>query len=147
MKKGVDKTKNLLYNINVNKNKSKERNEVCIMENKMTYVMALDNALVLVTDVATREKLEALKVQLQKKSKSGSSKPTKRQVENAEVLQPAVLQFLATVEKATATQVAQGVNVPFEVTTSRATSALKALEKSDKVVNSVEKRVSYYALV
>ena len=147
MKKGVDKTKNLLYNINVNKNKSKERNEVCIMENKMTYVIALDNALALVTDEETREKLKALKVQLQKKSKSGSSKPTKRQVENAEVLQPAVLQFLATVEKATATQVAQGVNVPFEVTTSRATSALKALEKSDKVVNSVEKRVSYYALV
>ena len=117
------------------------------MENKMTYVMALDNALALVTDEATREKLNALTVQLQKKSKSGSSKPTKRQVENAEVLQPAVLQFLATVEKATATQVAQGVNVPFEVTTSRATSALKALEKSDKVVNSVEKRVSYYALV
>ena len=117
------------------------------MENKMTYVMALDNALALVTDEETREKLKALKVQLQKKSKSGSSKPTKRQVENAKVLQPAVLQFLATVEKATATQVAQGVNVPFEVTTSRATSALKALEKSDKVVNSVEKRVSYYALV
>ena len=117
------------------------------MENKMTYVMALDNALALVTDEETCEKLKALKVQLQKKSKSGSSKPTKRQVENAEVLQPAVLQFLATVEKATATQVAQGVNVPFEVTTSRATSALKALEKSDKVVNSVEKRVSYYALV
>ena len=146
MKKGVDKTKNLLYNINVNKNKSKERNEVCIMENKMTYVMALDNAMHGVLNRETVEKLGALKIQLAKKSKSGSSKPTKRQVENAEVLQPAVLTYLATVDKATATMVAQNVEVPFEVTTSRATSALKALEKSDKVVNSVEKRISYYAL-
>ena len=113
---------------------------------KMTYTMAIDNAMNGVLDRETCEKLNALKVQLAKKSKSGSSKPTKRQVENAEVLQPAVLSYLATVDKATATMVAQNVEVPFEVTTSRATSALKALEKSDKVVNSVEKRVSYYAL-
>ena len=113
---------------------------------KMTYAMALDNALNGVLDNETVEKLNALKVQLAKKSKSGSSKPTKRQVENAEVLQPAVLAYLATVDKATATMVAQNVGVPFEVTTSRATSALKTLEKADKVVNSIEKRVSYYAL-
>ena len=116
------------------------------MENKMTYVMALDNAMHGTLDRETVEKLGALKIQLAKKSKSGSSKPSKRQIENAEVLQPAVLTYLATVEKATATMVAQNVEVPFEVTTSRATSALKALEKSDKVVDSLEKRVSYYAL-
>ena len=117
------------------------------MENKMTYVMALDNALALVTDEATREKLEALKVQLAKKNKSGSSKPTKRQTENAEVLQPAVLQFLATVDTATATEVAKGVQVSFEVTTSRATSALVALKKSGKVVNTKTSKGSFYSLV
>ena len=114
---------------------------------KMTYVMAIDNAMNGILDKETVEKLNALKIQLAKKSKSGSSKPTKRQVENAEVLQPAILDYLATVDKATATMVAQNVEVPFEVTTSRATSALKALKECGKVINSIEKRVSYYALV
>ena len=120
------------------------------MENKnvkFTYTMAIDNALNGVLDTETVEKLNALKIQLAKKNKSGSSKPTKRQTENAEVLQPAVLEFLATVETATATEVAKGVKVSFEVTTSRATSALVALKKSGKVVNTKTSKGSFYSLV
>lgn len=116
------------------------------MEKKMTYVMALDVAIDTVADEEVREKLITLRLQQMKKNKSGASKPTKRQTENAEVLQPAVLEFLKGVDKATATMVAQGVTVDFEVTTSRATSALKALREKGKVTNFVEKRVSYYTL-
>ena len=39
---------------------------------KMTYAMALDNAMNGVLDSETIEKLNALKIQLAKKSKSGS---------------------------------------------------------------------------
>lgn len=112
---------------------------------KMTYVKALDVAIDTVEDGEVREKLISLRLQQMKKN-SSSKKPTKRQVENADVLQPAVLEFLATVDKATATTVANGVTVDFEVTTSRATSALKALREKGKVANFVEKRVSYYTL-
>ena len=120
------------------------------MENKnvkFTYTMAIDNALNGVLDTETVEKLNALKIQLAKKNKSGSSKPTKRQTENAEVLQPAVLEFLASVDTATATEVAKGVKVSFEVSTSRATSALVALKKCGKVVNTKTSKGSFYSLV
>ena len=49
---------------------------------KMTYVTAIDNALAVVTDEETRERLEALKASLAKRNASKSSTPTKRQKEN-----------------------------------------------------------------
>lgn len=41
---------------------------------KMTYVTALDNALAVVTDEATRERLEALKASIQKRNASKADK-------------------------------------------------------------------------
>ena len=83
---------------------------------------------------------------LEKKKSYKSSKPSKRQEENEKVLVPAIKAFLATVDKATASQIANGVAVDFEVTAPRVTAQLTKLKKAGKVVNTKEKGVSYYSI-
>ena len=83
---------------------------------------------------------------LEKKKSYKSSKPSKRQEENEKVLVPAIKAFLATVDKATASQIANGVAVDFEVTAPRVTAQLTKLKKAGEVVNTREKGVSYYSI-
>ena len=83
---------------------------------------------------------------LEKKKSYKSSKPSKRQEENEKVLVPAIKAFLATVDKATASQIANGVAVDFEVTAPRVTAQLTKLKKAGEVVNTREKGVSYYSM-
>ena len=83
---------------------------------------------------------------LEKKKSYKSSKPSKRQEENEKILVPAIKVFLATVEKATASQIANGVAVDFEVTAPRVTAQLTKLKKAGEVVNTREKGVSYYSI-
>ena len=83
---------------------------------------------------------------LEKKKSYKSSKPSKRQEENEKVLVPAIKAFLATVNKATASQIANGVAVDFEVTAPRVTAQLTKLKKAGEVVNTREKGVSYYSM-
>lgn len=83
---------------------------------------------------------------LAKKKSYKSSKPSKRQEENEKILVPAIKAFLATVDKATASQIANGVAVDFEVTAPRVTAQLTKLKKADEVVNTKEKGVSYYSI-
>ena len=83
---------------------------------------------------------------LEKKKSYKSSKPSKRQEENEKILVPAIKAFLATVEKATASQIANGVAVDFEVTAPRVTAQLTKLKKAGEVVNTREKGVSYYSI-
>ena len=83
---------------------------------------------------------------LEKKKSYKSSKPSKRQEENEKVLVPAIKAFLATVDKATASQIANGVAVNFEVTAPRVTAQLTKLKKVGEVVNTKEKGVSYYSM-
>ena len=83
---------------------------------------------------------------LEKKKSYKSSKPSKRQEENEKVLVPAIKVFLATVDKATASQIANGVAVDFEVTAPRVTAQLTKLKKAGEVVNTREKGVSYYSI-
>ena len=83
---------------------------------------------------------------LEKKKSYKSSKPSKRQEENEKVLVPAIKAFLATVDKATASQIANGVAVDFEVTAPRVTAQLTKLKKAGEVVNTKEKGVSYYSI-
>jgi hypothetical protein len=116
------------------------------MKNEMTYAKALEVAINEVTDEAVVERLTALRTSIVNKSGKTSKKVLERRKDNTEILQPAILEFLGTTERATATQIANGVAVPFEVTTSRATSALCELKASGKVTNIKEKRVSYYSL-
>ena len=83
---------------------------------------------------------------LEKKKSYKSSKPSKRQEENEKILVPAIKAFLATVDKATASQIANGVAVDFEVTAPRVTAQLTKLKKTGEVVNTKEKGVSYYSM-
>ena len=83
---------------------------------------------------------------LEKKKSYKSNKPSKRQEENEKVLVPAIKAFLATVDKATASQIANGVAVDFEVTAPRVTAQLTKLKKTGEVVNTKEKGVSYYSM-
>ena len=83
---------------------------------------------------------------LEKKKSYKSNKPSKRQEENEKVLVPAIKAFLATVDKATASQIANGVAVDFEVTAPRVTAQLTKLKKAGEVVNTKEKGVSYYSM-
>ena len=83
---------------------------------------------------------------LEKKKSYKANKPSKRQEENEKVLVPAIKAFLATVDKATASQIANGVAVDFEVTAPRVTAQLTKLKKAGEVVNTREKGVSYYSI-
>ena len=83
---------------------------------------------------------------LEKKKSYKSSKPSKRQEENEKILVPAIKASLATVDKATASQIANGVAVDFEVTAPRVTAQLTKLKKAGEVVNTREKGVSYYSI-
>ena len=83
---------------------------------------------------------------LEKKKSYKSSKPSKRQEENERILVPAIKAFLATVDKATASQIANGVAVDFEVTAPRVTAQLTKLKKAGEVVNTKEKGISYYSM-
>ena len=116
---------------------------------EFTKMMALET-LAKIDAVQADERLAnfvAHEIELLKKKKSyKSSKPSKRQEENEKVLVPAIKAFLATVDKATASQIANGVAVDFEVTAPRITAQLTKLKKAGEVVNTKEKGVSYYSM-
>ena len=116
---------------------------------EFTKMMALET-LAKIDAVKADERLSnfvAHEIELLEKKKSyKSSKPSKRQEENEKILVPAIKVFLATVDKATASQIANGVAVDFEVTAPRVTAQLTKLKKTGEVVNTKEKGVSYYSM-
>ena len=116
---------------------------------EFTKMMALET-LAKIDAVKADERLSnfvAHEIELLEKKKSyKSSKPSKRQEENEKILVPAIKVFLATVDKATASQIANGVAVDFEVTAPRVTAQLTKLKKAGEVVNTREKGVSYYSI-
>ena len=116
---------------------------------EFTKMMALET-LAKIDAVKADERLSnfvAHEIELLEKKKSyKSSKPSKRQEENEKVLVPAIKAFLVTVDKATASQIANGVAVDFEVTAPRVTAQLTKLKKAGEVVNTREKGVSYYSM-
>ena len=116
---------------------------------EFTKMMALET-LAKIDAVKADERLSnfvAHEIELLEKKKSyKSSKPSKRQEENEKILVPAIKVFLATVDKATASQIANGVAVDFEVTAPRVTAQLTKLKKAGEVVNTKEKGVSYYSM-
>ena len=116
---------------------------------EFTKMMALET-LAKIDAVKADERLSnfvAHEIELLEKKKSyKSSKPSKRQEENEKILVPAIKAFLATVDKATASQIANGVAVDFEVTAPRVTAQLTKLKKAGEVVNTREKGVSYYSI-
>ena len=85
---------------------------------------------------------------LDKKKMSKTDKPSKRQKENLEKVVPSLRKVLATVERATASQLAEAVatDTGLEITAPRITAQLTKLKESGEVVNVKEKGVSWYSL-
>lgn len=106
---------------------------------KMTYVVALDVAINAVEAGEVRDKLIALKAQIEKKN-SAERKPTKAQVAN-DALKADIVAWLTKAH--TATEVAEH----FEVSINKATALLTALVKAQTVERTVEKRKAYFEAV
>ena len=85
---------------------------------------------------------------LDKKKMSKSNAPSKRQKENLEKVVPSLKKVLATVDRATASQLAEMVatDTELEITAPRITAQLTKLKESGEVVNVKEKGVSWYSL-
>ena len=109
----------------------------------MTYSMALENAIAVV-DAETAEKLTALKAQIEKKNSASSSKPTKTQLANEKV-KDEILSVLG--ESAEALTVSEILALmENEYTNQKISALLRQLVASEKVVKTVEKKVSRFAL-
>ena len=119
---------------------------------KMTYVSAIDFALQLMNEnffegvedekAVVMERLEALKVQLEKRNK-GERKPTKTQKEN-EVLKTEVVEFLHhTLQGMQCKDIAS----QFEVSGQKMSALLKQLVDAGTIEKFTEKRVTYFKAI
>lgn len=112
---------------------------------KMTNVKAIEYVLAnatLPTDV--KEKLEKMKAQFVKKN-SADRKPTANQVENAE-FKVAILDYLATVESATISDLMKSVPALAELSNQRVSAIVRQLKDSGEVVREEIKRKAYFSL-
>ncbi len=107
---------------------------------KMTYVDALNVALAVVTDEAVKEKLEALKVQLEKR-KSATRKPSKAQVANEAVKNEILAQL--TNEGKQCKDIAEAVGISGQ----KCSALLTQLVNAEAVQKYTEKRVTYFKAV
>ena len=109
---------------------------------KMTYVNAIDNALMVVTDEATREKLEALKASLVKKA--SNKKDTKTQVENKK-LKALIVELLGNANAPmTATEILKSDESLVSI--QKVTALLKQLVETNEVIKTVDKKKSFFSL-
>lgn len=106
---------------------------------KMTYAVALDVAINAVAEGEAREKLIALKAQIEKKN-SAERKPTKAQVAN-DALKTEIVAWLT--DAHTATEVAE----QFGISNQKASALLTALVKAEVVERTVDKRKAYFKAV
>lgn len=111
----------------------------------ITYAQALENAIAVV-DTETAEKLKLLKAQIEKRH-SGSSKPTKTQIEN-EAIKANILSVLSS-EHQTVSEILPQLDGSLSVkplTNQRVSALLRQLKDEEKVVKTIEKKVSYFSL-
>ena len=110
---------------------------------KMTYSMALDNALNLGVDVLGKEtydRLVDLKNSLKKKK---SGKETEKQKENNAIM-ALILDILADGSKKTVTEIMAVLDNKY--TSQKITSLVKKLVDEEEVVRNVESRVAYFSI-
>jgi predicted Rossmann fold nucleotide-binding protein DprA/Smf involved in DNA uptake len=115
------------------------RKEVSIMT-KMTYVVAIDSALNGVITDEVREKLEALKTRLEKKS-SATRKPTKSQREN-ETVKADILALLSD-EGKQCKDIAETLGISGQ----KCSALLKQMVEAGLAEKFNEKRVTYFKAV
>lgn len=111
----------------------------------ITYAQALENAIAVV-DTETAEKLKLLKAQIEKRH-SGSSKPTKTQIEN-EAIKANILSVLSS-EHQTVSEILPQLDGSLSakpLTNQRVSALLRQLKAEEKVDKIIEKKVSYFVL-
>ena len=137
----LDKPKNLLYNVNVNKQNIKKRKDVFTMTKRENY-----EALKAIEAVASNEELVAFidhEIELLNKKSSKSGKPTARQVENVEIAE-VVAEVLADGVPVTVTELL-AKDERFEgLTNQRMSAILRGM--GERVVKTTEKKVSRFTL-
>ena len=106
---------------------------------KITYTVALETAINAVAEGEIRDKLIALKAQIEKKN-SAERKPTKAQVAN-DALKAEIVAWLT--DAHTATEVAE----QFGISNQKASALLTALVKAEAVERTVDKRKAYFKAV
>ena len=140
----LDKLPNLCYNNNVNKNKSHSRKELMTME-ELTNVKAINYVLgncEIPADV--KEKLEKMREQFVKKN-GAERKPTANQVEN-QGLKADILAYLATVDKATITDLMKNVASLADLSNQRVSAIVRQLKDNGEVVREEIKRKAYFSI-
>ena len=116
------------------------------MDKKMTYVEALEIAIVGIENVEAIEKLKALKAQLVKKSEKKSPKEQAKIAED-KALMDALVVVLRAVGKATATEISKGDSILGGLSTQKIAAIAKKLIDKGIVTSFKEKKSSYYTLV
>ncbi len=113
------------------------------MDKKMTYIDALNAALIAHLSTEVKEKLTALKEQLMKRNASKSDKPTKTQKENAEI-KARIHEFLThTLQGVRCGDVASELGISGQ----KASALLSQMVKTGEVVKREgEKRVTLFLL-
>ena len=109
---------------------------------KMTYAVALDVAINAVADETVKEKLEALKAQLAKKS-SGERKPTATQKENIG-FKDAILEGLGD-GKYTITDIMKSVDAVNGLSNQRVSALVRQLVADGLLVREEIKRKAYFS--
>lgn len=110
----------------------------------MTYAVALEIAIDAVDDLEVKEKLEALKTQLAKRSSSKSL--TKTQKEN-EVIMEKILETLSMMEgKVTVTELLTFGIEGFELTNQKVSALLKKLVDAGKVEKTMDGKKARFSL-
>ncbi len=109
---------------------------------KMTYVIAIENAINGILDNETVEKLNALKASIQKRNAS-DRKPTKTQKEN-EAIKAQIVNALSDGEKHTVSEIM--ALVPALGSNQKATSLVSALVKAEILKREEIKRKAYFSL-
>jgi len=111
----------------------------------MTYTQALEIAINTLADEETKEKLEALKRQLEKRSTSKT--PTKTQKENEVIMEHIVSALSEFDSPVTVTDLlAHGIE-GYELTNQKASALLKKLVDAGKVEKIIEKKKAMFSLI
>ena len=112
---------------------------------KMTYAVAIDNALNGNITEEVRERLEALKASLAKRnSGSGKKSPTKTQKEN-EVLKGIIAEVLSTAEKFTVSEIIKADERLSELSNQKVSALLRLMVEEGSASKNMEGKKAYFS--
>lgn len=115
------------------------------MEQKLTYTVAIDEALAGNLTDEVVEKLEALKASLAKRNAHKSDKPTKNQLAN-EAIKDEILCLLADGKVRTITEITEALTSLDGASPQKVSALLTQLKKAGLIVRNEIKRKAYFGI-